>query len=515
MSVAENCLAPGEDPIRILIVGGGTAGWITAGYFATLGRRQSTKPLHISLIESDKIPSLGVGEATVPSIRATLSILGLGEDEFIRATDATYKQAIRFDRWAANRTTTYYHPFDRRNVTIPDNALDGWLHSDRQISWGAYISAQVEFCERELLPKSNAVWPDYQSIVPYAYHMDAVKFANLLRRKFAPSQVERFVGTISDVEVGPGGDVSRVRTVEGQEFQADLFIDCSGGNGVLIDEALGVPYISYKDHLLCDSAVVLQTPIESDACVPYTKSIAMNAGWMWQIPLQSRLGMGYVYASDFCDPNFAEIELKSELSEDAESVSLRHLSFDVGRHKSFWQGNVIAMGMAAGFIEPLESTAIYLVEAAASLLSGMLTSSGSGRTALTAAFNQSMTQLYDEVLDFVSLHYILSNRRDTPFWRQAASLERATPRLRQRIELWRHKAPTTFDFAEPQRLFSALSYEHVVFGLRPDWVRPALINERSVAREDNVTNLIQKSAPALTRMSDWLERGEQESKRHG
>ena len=460
-----------EPPLRIVIVGGGSAGWLVAGYLATLGRANAPNGLDLTLIEAPQIPRIGVGEATVPSIGSTLSVLGIPEAEFVVATNATWKQAIAFEGWR-DGADEFFHPFDRRQVGVPDRHLQGWLDSDRSVAWDRFISPQSHFCTLGLSPKPRGVSGDYRGAVPYAFHMDAEAFGDLLKARFAGQSVRHQEAKVTGARRSEDGTLEAVE-LEGQaSVSGDLFIDCSGMRGALIGDLMGVGFQSFSEHLLCDRAVALRVPRNAgqDGLRAYTRSVAMSSGWRWDIPLQDRSGHGYVYSSAHLSPQDAERELRGVLGLAAEDLEPRHLSFQVGRREVFWEKNVLAMGMAGGFIEPLESTAIYLVEAAAGLLATTLPPArcAGGMSALAGAFNQSIGQLYDEVLDFVNLHYVLSARRDTPFWRDATAPERRTKRIEGLLQLWRHKSPSNFDFPYPLRLFSAQSYEHILFGLDPE-----------------------------------------------
>ncbi len=477
--IADRALAVAS-PLRIVVLGGGSAGWLVAGYLATLGRQSSVRQLTVTLVESDTIARIGVGEATVPSIRGTLSLLGLREEDFINEADATYKQAIEFVGWSTGTDEdAFFHPFDKRPVAIPDTSLHRWLNSDRAIRWDHYISPQSRLCSKNYSPKADAPWPDYASPLPYAYHMDADGFGHSLRQHFAQNGVNHIVATVKHVELEPvSGNITSLQTEDGQEIAGDLFIDCSGMRGQLIDKTLGVGYQSLSDKLLCDRAVALRVPLTADeAQRPYTRSVAMSSGWRWEIPLRSRLGTGYVYSSAHCSREAAEQDLRAQLGARADGVPARHLSFDVGYREAFWSRNVIAMGMAGGFIEPLESTAIYLVEAAASLLCTMLPQ-GPHHTVFAQHFNRSMSQLYEEVTDFVNFHYVMSNRQDTDFWRDASDPARATENVRGLMALWLEKPPTVFDFPYPFRLFSPQSYEHILFGMKTSYPCGMTVNAR-------------------------------------
>ncbi len=455
--------------MRVLIVGGGSAGWITAAYLDAnlngVGGPARSKFAEITLIESDAIGRIGVGEATVPTIRRTLAQIGVAEQEFLRAADATFKHAIRFEDWAAPGHV-YYHPFDRVNPTGFGTGGLMWLSSDRAAPFATTVSVQPFVAEAGLAPKT-VQHKDYEGAITYAYHMDAEKFADYLRDLCKSRGVTHVVDDVVQVDKTGPEHIAAVETKTGLRLEADLFIDCSGFARVLIGKALQVPFESYGDWLLCDRAVTLRVPNAlrpASEIRPYTTSRALSAGWMWDIGLQERRGTGYVYSSQFISDDEAEAELRAQEGSHADELPARRLRFQSGKVTAPWTGNCVAIGLSAGFLEPLESTGLFLVEEGVGYLCEMFPRFGPMGSASTF-YNEKMRTRYEECVDFINLHYVLSPRRDTPFWRAATAPERVTPRLRDLLDLWDVKPPSRLDFTDTSQLFAHTNYEYVLYGM--------------------------------------------------
>jgi len=491
---------------NIVIVGGGSSGWVVAGYLTSLIREKRLPDLKIILIEAPNVPRIGVGESTVPSMRATLDVMGLKEKDFLKSADATFKQAIEFVGWQKGEGHRFYHPFDRRTVMFPDQFRSGWLSSDRSQSWNDYASAQAHLCNRNLAPRALD-WPDYQSFLPYAYHINADRFADCLRDEFTARGVDHVMTFVEGYHHHENGDLKELITADGQTITADLFIDCTGMRGLLIGDAMGVAYQDYSDWLLCDRAVAFPLPYDqypTDKLKPYTRSIAMKEGWSWEIPLQSRRGVGYVYSSGFCDEETAAQDLASLQGVDLAQVTPRHLKFRVGSRDVFWKNNVIAMGLSGGFIEPLESTAIYIVEAAATALCDSFPGTADAMPSAARQFNRTIADLYAEVRDFVNLHYVLSRRDDTAFWQAASHKDRRTDTIAELMELWQHKGPSNFDFPYTMRLFSAQSYEHLLYGMEPKYACGMAAGTAQITTPPDVVEMVNKGYGSLPEHRRWF-----------
>jgi tryptophan halogenase len=407
-----------------------------------------------------------VGEATVPTIRHVLQTVGIDEGRFMRETDATFKQAIRFVGWRDGADDAYYHPFDRRSAGPLDDSALNWLASDRSIPFAETVSVQPQLCEMGLSPRMPES-RDYSSPMPYAYHMDAEKFADCLCEHATARGVKHLREDAVEVEQRADGFISAVVTSSGKRLEADLFIDCTGFRGLLIAQALDVPFRDFSRWLLCDSAVTMRVPYEvhyPGEVKPYTTATALSNGWVWDIGLVNRRGTGYVYSSAFIDRDAAEAELRAHEGDHSGDLEARHLHFHVGRREVFWEKNCVATGLAGGFIEPLESTGLYLTEFAAVTLAEHFPF-GEQMQPLADRFNRILANRYEEVLDFVNMHYCLTRRSDTEFWREVQRDERITDNLKAKFEFWRIKPPSASDFDDQFRLFSHQSYEYILYGM--------------------------------------------------
>ncbi len=461
--------APDRRPVRrVLIVGGGSAGWITAAYMnAALNRGGlGQQPAEIAVVESPDVPRVGVGEATVPTIRHVLQTVGIDEARFMREADATFKQAIKFVDWHRKDGGGYYHPFDRRGAGPVDYSALDWLGSDRSVPFAETVSVQPQLCEMGLSPRMPDS-KDFSSPMPYAYHMDAEKFADCLCEHATARGVEHYRENVVDVEQAESGHISAVTTDSGRRLEADLFVDCTGFRGLLIDKVMKIPFRDFSDYLLCDRAVAMRVPYDvhyPGAIRPYTTATALSNGWVWDIGLVNRRGTGYVYSGAFLDDDAAEAELRAFEGPHTEQLEARRIRFRVGRRETFWEKNCIATGLAGGFIEPLESTGLYLTEFAAVTLSEHFPFADAMQP-LAERFNRIISNRYDEVLDFVNMHYCLTRRDDTDFWREVQREERITDNLRAKFEFWRIKPPSASDFDDQFRLFSHQSYEYILYGM--------------------------------------------------
>jgi tryptophan halogenase len=436
-------------PRKILIVGGGSSGWMTAAYVDAVMNRDGRKPVEVSLIESPDVPRIGVGEATIPSINHILSAIGIDEIEFLKRVDGTYKQAIKYVNWLHGHGESYYHAFGRfRQTPIDTTSLD-WLMSDRSIPFSETISAQPVICEALLAPKMFGRW-ELGTRLPYAFHMNALKFADYLCEIATSRGVRKYLDHVVDVEMAQSGDIAAVHTKNGERLEADIFIDCTGFAALLIEKKLGVPWVDCSQWLLCDRALTLQVPYEHSYpgyIRPNTLATAASAGWIWEIPLQNRRAWGYVHASEFVSEAEAENELRAMVGPIGDQFPTRFVPFKVGYRAKSWVQNCIAIGLSAGFIEPLESTGLYLSDLAAVMLTEHFPF-GSDMTPLSYRFNRILANRFHEILDFINMHYCLTRRTDTPFWREVQRPERVNDRLQAKLQFWRAKPPTPADFED-------------------------------------------------------------------
>ncbi len=435
---------------RIVIVGGGSAGWVAAAYLEAALRDNGRSAVKISLVESPDVPRIGVGEATVPHIRHTLAVIGIDPLEFLKRVDGTFKQAIRFENWLEGKGEAYYHSFDTFRVQPVDRAALHWLMSDRSIAYAETTSMQPVVCDLGLSP-IPARGTEFGAPLKFAYHMNALKFADMLCEIATARGVRHYRDNVTDVEMHEGGTIAAVRTAGGQRLEGDLFIDCTGFASLLIDKQLGVDWVDCSRWLLCDRAVTMNVPYEQHypgSVRPYTTATALSSGWVWQIPLQNRRALGYVHASGFIDEEDARAELRRFEGRHADDLETRTVPFRVGHRAKVWAGNCIAVGLAGNFIEPLESTGLYLGDLAAVMLAAHFPHRDEDLEPLAMRFNRIMADRFYEILDFINLHYCLTRRRDTDFWREVAKPERINDRLAAKLAFWRQKPPSASDFVD-------------------------------------------------------------------
>jgi tryptophan 7-halogenase len=421
---------------RVLIVGGGTAGWMAAAAFSkwVAGGNYS-----IELIESDEIGTVGVGEATIPHIVDFNRSLQIDEVEFMRATQATIKLGIEFEDWT-RLGHKYMHPFGQYGVPMHGiHFYHFWL---RHLAQGGSMSRDV-FNTNTIAAYAGRFAPsspNEQTPLPplmYAYHFDAGLYAAFLRRMAESHGVKRHEGKVVHVELrGEDGFIQSVKLGDGRVFEADLFIDCSGFRGLLIEQALHAGYEDWSEWLPCDRA--LAVPCDRVAATtPYTRSSAREAGWQWRIPLQHRTGNGYVYCSQFLGDDEAASLLLSRL-DGTPRATPRPLRFVGGRRKEVWKKNCVALGLASGFLEPLESTSIHLIQAVLARLLFLFPGSRIDPSVVDKFNAQVRTEL-EEIRDFLVLHYKATERDDTPFWRHCQAIPMPDT-LKLRWDMYRETA---------------------------------------------------------------------------
>lgn len=455
---------------RILIVGGGTAGWLTAGYLAKRLSADLPGGVAIQLVESAKIGILGVGEGTFPTIRKTLATIGISETDLVRHCGASFKQGAKFINWRFTPGTPgpdhYTHPFQ---VAQADNGLDllpYWLLGHGGIAnWDEVCSPQTKAADAHRAPKLSS-HPDYAAPLNYAFHFDAVALAKLLRDKAVASGVDHLVDQVTRVDVGADGAIAGVETEQHGRLQADLYIDCSGFRAELIGRALGIPYRSCRDVLFCDSALAAQVPYRDpqQPIVSYTLATAREAGWMWDIGLDSRRGVGHVFSSAHTDDARAEQLLRQYLGGDGERAELRKIRFEAGYRETNWHKNCVAIGLSSGFFEPLEATGIVFSEVAAGMVANLFPWGGDFETS-ARQFNANMLRRYDRARDFIKLHYCISERRDSDFWRDNVAASSIPDSLADLLDRWRFRPPTEIDTDTNVDIFTDASWQYVLYGM--------------------------------------------------
>lgn len=488
---------------HIVIVGGGTAGWMAAAAAARFlndGRRK------VTLVESDAIGTIGVGEASIPPILNFNGRLGIAEADFMRETGATFKLGIEFEGWRCG-TDRYFHPFGthgRAIEGIPFHQL--WLKLRETDGIGPLedysMSALAAAAGRFAWPEGDARSP--LSGLAYAYHFDAGLFAASLRRRATAAGVRRIEGRITRVERdGATGHVAAVLLESGVRVAGDLFLDCSGFRSLLLGDAMQVEFESWSHWLPCDRAVAVPSE-RTEPLLPYTRAMARPVGWQWRIPLQHRTGNGLVYCSDYLSDEAAAESLLSNLDA-AATAEPRHLRFEAGRRVRQWEGNVVALGLAGGFLEPLESTSIHLIQEGISKLFALFPDRRFSQVERDT-FNRFMSDSYEGIRDFIILHYHQTDRDDSDFWRHVRHMS-IPDTLAHKVELFREKGRL---FRYDDELFSVPSwvavllgqgvqpggYDPLVDGLDPD--RLALALRQMRAANQNARNTMASHCAALS-----------------
>ncbi|HWA89469.1 MAG TPA: tryptophan halogenase family protein [Rhizomicrobium sp.] len=452
----------------VLIVGGGTAGWMAAAYLArVLGRE-----IAITLVESPEIGTIGVGEGTFPSIRGTLSTIGIDEADFLRKANATFKQGVHFVDWVrapgSAGVNSYFHPF-----SVPSYRGDGlellpyWLlgAAGKDVAFAEAVTLQKKVADAARAPKRLKDGA-YQGALNYAYHFDAVRFAGCLRGEAVALGVRHLQAKVRDVELDERGDVARVVTDDHGALSADLYIDCSGFQALIIGKALGVPFKNLNDQLFVDRAVALQVPYPrpDHPIASYTISTAREAGWIWDIGLRERRGTGYVYSSRYSDDDRAEQVLRDYVGSSGDGLSARRLKLNCGYRTVQWVGNCAAIGLAAGFLEPLEASGIGLIEAAVYLIAHLFPLGGE-MAEVSRQFNAQMTGRFERIAAFLKLHYCLSQRTDSQFWIDNADPRTIPDALADKLAMWRTRPPHRLDFIADMEMYPTSSWQFVLYGM--------------------------------------------------
>jgi flavin-dependent dehydrogenase len=450
-------------PGRVVILGGGTAGWLAAAYFSRTLRMRN-----ITLVESSEIGIIGVGEGTFPTIRTTPASLGISEAEFLVHANATFKQGVLFNGWA-DGGDSYFHPFNLPIGGEDESLLPHWIaaESASRPSWADAVTVQERVIRAGRAPKL-AQDPDFSGPMNYAYHFDAARFADYLCAISVAAGVERIEGTVASVSQHADGDLVALALSDGRTVEGDFFIDCSGFRALLIGETLGAGFTSCGDTLFNDRALAMQVPYPSaDTPVrPYTLATAHEAGWTWDIGLTERRGTGYVYSSRHCSDDEAEATLRRYVGKEGDTLTPRQLRFATGYRTSQWVGNCAAVGLSAGFFEPLESTGIMLIESALRMLGDFLVPGDrDARDAASRSFNRLMAGRFDRIVNFLKLHYCITRRTDTAYWRDNADPASIPDSLRDMLSQWRTRPPSRFDFVVDLETFLPPSYHYILFGM--------------------------------------------------
>ena len=457
-------------PVRkIVIVGGGTAGWLTAAIIAAKHKSRMNGGFSVTLVESPNTPIIGVGEGTWPTLRSTLSRIGVSETDFFRECDAAFKQGARFAGWSTGMTDDfYYHPLVLPQSFSELNLVPHWLARANGASFCDAVCPQGRICDAGLAPKTVTT-AEYEAIVNYAYHLDAGKFAPFLQRHCCGKLgVRHILADVQHASFTEDGDIRSIVTEQAGEIEGDLFVDCSGFHALLIGKELKVGFKDCSDILFCDTAMAIQVPYDSPTApiATHTISTAQSAGWIWDIGLPSRRGIGHVYSSSHITDDEAERELRAYVGDAARDLPVRKIPIRAGHRETFWKGNCVAVGLAAGSLEPLEASAIVLVELSAKMIAEQMPACREVMDIIAARFNATTHYRWGRIIDFLKLHYAITKRRDTAFWRDNADPATMPDRLRDLLELWRFQSPWFHDeFDRIEEVFPAASYQYVLYGM--------------------------------------------------
>lgn len=460
-------------PVKsIVIVGGGTAGWLTAGRIAAQHNCNKPGGLTVTLVESPNIPIIGVGEGTWPTMRATLMKLGISETEFIRECDASFKQGAKFARWVdGSAQDFYYHPlmlpqgFGKTNMA----AHWQWLRQQQQTqeSFSQSVCFQESICELGLAPKQITT-PEYSSVANYAYHLNAGKFSSFLQKHCCEKLgVTHILADVIHVNDGENGDITSITTAQAGNITGDLFIDCTGFSSLLLGEHFQIPFVDCSDILFIDKALAVQIPYanEDSPIASHTISTAQSAGWIWDIGLRHRRGIGHVYSSRHTSETKALEELRNYVGAAIEKADIRSIPIKAGHRQLFWKNNCVAVGLSAGFLEPLEASALVLVELSANMIADQMPACREVMDITAKRFNETFHYRWARIIDFLKLHYILSKRTDNDFWIDNRNKDTIPDSLQELMRLWRYHTPGDQDFTSNNEVFPAASYQYVLYGM--------------------------------------------------
>ena len=421
-----------QKPKKILIVGGGTAGWMAANLIAC-----RWDDVEVCLLESKDIGIIGVGEGSTPHLKFFFDTVGLAESEWMPRCNATYKNGISFAGWSSiPGYESYFHPFpaqtdDMLTVPIFFSNIKARMQGNNASAHPDHYFLETYLTKENLGPIPNETFPFG---VGYGYHFDATLLGQFLAEKAVSSGVKRIFGTVTEVLLGENGAITAVRLDDDSLLDADFFIDCSGFKSLLMQGALKTSYRSFKDNLFNNAAVVMPSAI-SEIIPPETRSTALSNGWAWKIPLTNRFGNGYVYSADYITPEQAEKELRQHLGLLDSDIAARHLQMKVGRVEKHWEKNCVAIGLSQGFIEPLEATALALsLETITRFMKHY--ENGSYTNKFEDVFNREINAKFDGVRDYIVCHYKVNQRKDTDYWRDNTANTHLSETLGKILHLW-------------------------------------------------------------------------------
>ncbi len=458
---------------KIVIVGGGTAGWISAGLLAASFSKNSPNPKKIYVIESPDIPTIGVGEGTWPSMRQTLHDIGIDERDFIRECGASFKQGSKFCGWRDGKQGDYYyHPFDPPADTYDLDMIEYWRLINDGRSFSNSLCPQESICELHLAPK-KVTSPDYVAITNYGYHLDAGKFASIIKSHCLQHlNVTLIADNMTNIMNDEDGYITGVNTADSGVITGDFFIDCTGFHALLIGKHYDIPIHSTAKYLFSDRALAVQVPHgDCPKIASATLATAQHAGWIWDIGLFSRRGVGHVYSSAHSDEASIAKNLRHylNLSEaEFDNIPQKHITFSSGYREQFWVKNCLAIGLSAGFVEPLEASALMLIETTTRALINQLHDQQLVLNQAAEIFNMRFADYWTQIIYFLKLHYVLSQRPED-FWQMHRDSATIPDKLLQDLEQWKRKLPNEQDLGGDNALFPLASYNYVLCGMGFDF----------------------------------------------
>lgn len=502
----------------IVIVGGGSAGWITAGVLAARHAANTPDGVKITLIESPDIKTIGVGEGTWPTMRSTLMKMGITETDFIRECDVSFKQGAKFAGWVdGSAQDYYYHPLVLPQGFTKLDLAPYWQQlveeGQTDISFSQAVCFQEAVCEAGLAPKSITT-AEYGAVANYAYHLDTGKFGPFLQRHATEHLgVHHILDNVTEVVPDENGDIAYLRTAKSGDLHGDLFIDCSGFSSLLLGKHYEVPFVDHSDVLFIDKALAVQIPYEhEDAPIAsHTIGTAQDAGWIWDIGLPTRRGVGYVYSSRHSDEDHAFDVLRAYAGPQIDQLNVRQIPIRSGHRAKFWTNNCVAIGLSAGFLEPLEASALVLVELSAEMIAQQLPATRDVMDITAKRFNDVFLYRWARIIDFLKLHYCLTKRTDSQFWIDNRDEQGIPDSLKELLELWRYQPPGDHDFTSNNEVFPAASYQYVLYGMgfKTDTsYRRHMMRDEVNARKQFAANaqMKQKSLASLPSNRELLEK---------
>jgi hypothetical protein len=455
---------------NITIVGGGSAGWLTAGILASEFSSRGDSAVKITLIESPDIPTVGVGEGTWPSMRQTLKKIGVSETDFLVQCDATFKQASKFNNWINGANDSYFHPFTVPSGFFETNIAEFWQQHSAQVSFADATTAQSHLCQHGLAPKQITT-PEYAFACNYGYHLDAGKFSAFLQKHCCNSLgVKHILDNVLTINNAENGDIASVSTRQNGNITGDLFIDCTGTKSLLLGKHYGIDFISQKQVLFNDSALAVHVayPSEDSPIASHTMSTAQTSGWIWDIGLPSRRGVGHVYSSAHISDDQAEQQLRdyiaTSLGNKNNLADIRKIAINPGFHSKFWHKNCVAIGLSAGFIEPLEASALALIELSATMVAEQLPANRQVMDITAKRFNDKFSHRWQRIIEFLKLHYVLSSRPE-PYWQDNRCSSSIPENLTELLAIWKYQTPSSYDSNYTDELFPAASFQYILYGM--------------------------------------------------